>query len=212
MPRAKPPDPGVGGQKHENVRMDFASPGHQSARMQSPASPGRQSAATHAAILRAFTTLALERRYEAIRVSDVIRAANIGRSTFYEHFTGKDAVMLEAIAPILLALATAASGRAARSYVRNMVAHLWDRRALIRPLLDSDAAGAIRRSLSEAIQPHALRTSLTEGDAQIAATGAAAAQLAMLRCWLIGEAPSSIDAMTERMLACSGLVAGGARH
>ncbi|WP_161956836.1 TetR/AcrR family transcriptional regulator [Sphingosinithalassobacter portus] len=175
--------------------------------MQPPASPGRQSAATHAAILRAFTALALERRYEAIRVGDIIRAANIGRSTFYEHFTGKDAVMLEATAPILLALATAASGRAARSYVRNMVAHLWDRRALIRPLLDSEAAGAIRRSLSEAILPHALRAGHAEGDAHIAATGAAAAQLAMLRCWLIGEAPSNIDAMTERMLACSRLVA-----
>ena len=50
----------------------------------------RQVRKTRAALLDAFGRLVLERGYADIRIADVIRQANVGRSTFYEHFRSKD--------------------------------------------------------------------------------------------------------------------------
>lgn len=166
----------------------------------------RRASHARAAILNAFITLAFERRYDAIRVRDLIARASVGKSTFYEHFHGKDDVLLEAMQPVLLALATAASGRAARSYVREMVAHLWERRSVGRPILEAVAAPAIQRRLAEAIEPHVARVAPGDHAPLIAATGIAAAQLAMLRCWLAGRASATVDEITDRLIACSRLL------
>lgn len=163
----------------------------------------RRASRTRTAILDAFTALALERRYDAIRVSDLTMRAGIGKSTFYEHFHSKDNVLLEAMQPVLLALATAASGRAARSYIKEMVRHLWERRSTGRSIMDSMTIPIIQRRLAEAIRPHAVRKGLSSCNSSISAIGIAAAQLAMLRCWLVGQTPSTIDDMTDSLIACS---------
>ncbi len=168
-----------------------------------PAS-ARPVSGTEAAVIDAFVALALDQRYGAIRVADLIARAGVGKSTFYEHFRGKDDVLLAAMHPVLLALATAASGRAARSYVRTMVEHLWERRSIGRPIMDSSAAPVIQRRLADAITAHG-----AGGDgavsASLSAVGIAAAQLAMLRCWLAGHVTATIDAMTDQLIACSRL-------
>lgn len=126
---------------------------------------------TRAAILGAFATLVLERRYDAIRIADLVAAAGVGRATFYEHFRGKDDVLLTAMEPVLLALSTAASGRAARPYVKAMVGRLWDRRSMGRTILNSAAAPAIQRKLAGMIR---LRITVSIAPS-IRATGIAAA-------------------------------------
>lgn len=149
-----------------------------------------------------FRSLAVERRYGAIRATDIIDRAGVGKSTFYDHFRGKNDVLLTALRPILLALATAASGRAARSYVRPVIEHLWEQRAFVRPILDSTAASILQRRLAGAITVHGGRQVDAEG-IPLFAVGIAAAQLAMLRCWLAGHAVATVDVMTEQLIACS---------
>ncbi|MCP9221695.1 TetR/AcrR family transcriptional regulator [Erythrobacter sp. LQ02-29] len=150
----------------------------------------------------ALAALLAERRYEAIRVADIIARAGVGKSTFYEHFRGKDDVLLAAMQPILLALTTAASGRAAHSYIRPMVAHLWERRSIVRPILESTAALPLERRLAEAMATHGGRPA--GGDqTPIQCVGMAAAQLAMLRHWLSGRAVATTEEMTGRLIACS---------
>ncbi len=167
----------------------------------------RRVSRTEAAVVDAFAALACERRYDAIRVADLIARSGVGRSTFYEHFRGKDDVLLVAMRPILLALATAASGRAARTYVRSMVEHLWERRSIARPILDSNAAPILQRRLAHAIARHGGGPA-DAADPPLFAIGVAAAQLAMLRCWLAGHVPATIDVMTDRLVACSRLRPG----
>ena len=167
----------------------------------------RLSSNTETAIIDAFVALALERRYDAIRVADLIVHAGVGKSTFYEHFRGKDDVLLTAMQPILLALATAASGRAARSYVRSVIEHLWERRSVARPIMDSAAASILQRRLADAIARHGGGQANTM-DVPLSAIGIAAGQLAMLRCWLSGHVPATIDAMTDQLIACSWLKEG----
>lgn len=164
----------------------------------------RQPSDTEIAIVDAFRTLAIERRYGAIRVTDIIGRAGVGKSTFYEHFHGKDDVLLTAMRPVLLVLATAASGRAARSYVRPVIEHLWERRSVARPILESTAASILQRRLADAIATHGGRQLDAEG-VPLFAIGIAASQLAMLRCWLAGHVAATFDAMTDQLIACSRL-------
>lgn len=162
---------------------------------------------TRALILRAFVGLVLERRYETIRITDLVAAAGVGKATFYEHFHGKNDVLLTAMHPVLLALSTAASGRAARGYVKETISHLWDNRATARTILNSTAAPHVERKLAGLIRLQIKRTGSADIAPSIRAAGVAAAQLAMLRRWLSGEARCAADEITDRMIDCSRLIA-----
>lgn len=48
-------------------------------------------------ILNAFNQLVLKTNGVSIRVSDIVRQADVGRSTFYEHFPNVESVMQQAL-------------------------------------------------------------------------------------------------------------------
>jgi AcrR family transcriptional regulator len=50
----------------------------------------RRIARTRKSLHDAMLSLILKRNYEAITVEEICEAANVSRSTFYDHFTGKD--------------------------------------------------------------------------------------------------------------------------
>ncbi|MDX8501727.1 TetR/AcrR family transcriptional regulator [Mesorhizobium sp. VK4C] len=50
----------------------------------------RRAARTRKALHQALLTLMLRKGYEALSVQDIIDEADIGRSTFYAHYTGKE--------------------------------------------------------------------------------------------------------------------------
>lgn len=161
---------------------------------------------TRGAILDTFTGLALERRYDKIRIADIVTAAGIGRATFYEHFCNKNDVLLAAMEPVLLVLSTAASGRAAQSYVNDMVSHLWEKRSSARTILNSATAPIIQRQLAGLIRIHVERADTDDIAPSIKAAGIAAAQIAMLRSWLAGEASCTVGEVADQMIGCSRLI------
>lgn len=174
--------------------------------MQPPApSSDPRTRRTRQRILRALTQLALQRRYDSIRIEELVAASGVGRSTFYEHFGSKDAVLLAAMEPILLPLANAAAGRGARAQLRMMAQHLWEQRAAARVLLDSRVAPRLVRALAALIEA---RVALADAGAPptLLARAAAAGQLAMLRMWLTGEAPASPEVIARQLMAFSRLV------
>src|SRR5713226_6853816 len=50
----------------------------------------RRIARTKGMLQHALTSLILKEGYEAITIQDICDAANVGRSTFYAHYTSKD--------------------------------------------------------------------------------------------------------------------------
>lgn len=157
---------------------------------------------TREAVLRAFTELVFERRYETIRTADLIAVAGIGRATFYEHFRGKDEVLLAAMEPILLTLANAAAGRGSKAHVAATLEHVWERRSACRAILTSSAARKIERRLAAMIES---RLDEAAAPTALAAAAAAAAQLAMLRLWVTGEAGCSTGVLALRMITADAL-------
>lgn len=171
--------------------------------------PDPRAQRTRQAILDAFVRLVFERRYDAIRTADLIAAAGVGRATFYEHFRGKEAVLVEVMTPILLPLANAATGRASDAMVRSTLDHIWGRRSVGRVILGGGAvANRLQRRLAEMI---ALRLPDTVEDApkELVAGAIAAAQLTMLRMWIGGEISCPADVLAGRIAACGRLGAVG---
>ncbi|MEP9390353.1 helix-turn-helix domain-containing protein [Mesorhizobium sp. KR9-304] len=66
----------------------------------------RRVARTRTALYDALVRLIRDRDYDAISVEDILREANVGRSTFYAHFTSKDDLLknsLERLKTLLVA-------------------------------------------------------------------------------------------------------------
>lgn len=166
--------------------------------------PDRRVRHTREAMRTAFLRLVFERRYDAIRVTDLIAAAGIGRATFYEHFRGKEDVLLAAMEPILLPMANAAAGRPAEAHLRATLDHVWQQRAVGRIILDSSAGRRLQQRLADMIAAK-LPVSPGTPPAAMLAAAAAAAQLAMLRLWLAGTAWCPAEALARQMMECARL-------
>lgn len=54
----------------------------------------RRSARSRKALSEAFVSLLLEKPYPRISIQDIVDRADVGRSTFYEHFENKEQLML----------------------------------------------------------------------------------------------------------------------
>ena len=50
----------------------------------------RRAARTRKALHLALLSLILRKGYEATTIQDIVDEANVGRSTFYDHYTGKE--------------------------------------------------------------------------------------------------------------------------
>jgi len=149
---------------------------------------------TRAAILGAFTQLLFSRRYDAIRATDLIAAAGVGRSTFYEHFRGKDEVLLAATGPILQTLAAAAQ-------VRAMLDHVWKQRSFARRVLDGRTGRKLEARLAAMIAAR-LEPGATSA---LRSAAAAAAQWTMLRLWLAGTIACPSAELASHIKACARL-------
>jgi AcrR family transcriptional regulator len=72
----------------------------------------RRSLRTRQMLMGALGELLREKRYDSITVQEIVDRANIGRSTFYAHFTDKDDVLVDGVHRMLAGLDTDAAGTA----------------------------------------------------------------------------------------------------
>jgi len=151
---------------------------------------------------QAIFSLMTERRYDDIRVADIIERAGVARSTFYEHFAGKDDAVVKCMAFLLGILAGCVDEASNEAEVRRTLEHFWENRRLARPLLVGRPHGRIARSLADLI---ATRLSAIKGTSRLAPRLVAAqlseGMLALLVGWLLGEASASTEALASMMRA-----------
>lgn len=157
----------------------------------------RRARKTRKAILDAFNALFLERRQRRIRVGDVVAQAGVGRSTFYEHFSGAEQLHMAALGKPFAILADAAAGQGDAEAIARLLAHFWENRQRARESLTGRTGDHALRLLASFVEerlpePLALPP-------RLAAQQLAAATLAPLRLWLLGEAPSTPDRLAETL-------------
>ena len=150
-----------------------------------PADPRVQR--TRTSLLAAFNRLFLEHGYEAITPAGIAAEAGVGRSTFYEHHAGKEALLRHSVTPLLRPLADAAAGSEALS-LEGVLRHFWSNRRLAARLLADRPGRIIRDELAE-LMTRALQANGTTSaiPLPLLATGLAASQLALIEAWLSGR-------------------------
>jgi AcrR family transcriptional regulator len=149
----------------------------------------RQARKTRGAILSAFHDLVLERRYSAIRVADIIHRANVGRSTFYDHFGDKDDLLRQSMTGILSVLADTINDNYDTKRLQMILDHFRENLPLVRGMLNGESCPEVVRVLSGLIEERMVArrkaSGLTTGiPVELAATQVAEALLGLVRAWL----------------------------
>jgi AcrR family transcriptional regulator len=187
----------------------------------------RRVARTRTMLQQAHISLILEKGYEATTVDDICNAANVGRSTFYAHYTGKDDLRRSGLEYLRQELV----GRQAEALARSenvgdrslgfslaMFEHARDHVDLYKALVGGRggaiALGAIRQILSDLVSSElAASTGGKSADVvsrELAVQYIVGAFMAVMTWWLDGGAklpPRRIDGMFRR-LATHGMVQG----
>ena len=176
---------------------------------------------TRAMLQHALTSLILKKGYEATTIQDICDAANVGRSTFYAHYTSKDDLKRSGFEHLRKELvdrqryAQAAPGDIkdrSLGFSLTMFEHARDHIDLYRALVGGRGGtvslGQIRQMLSDLVRNEfAATVGKNSADIiprELAVQYVVGAYMAVLTWWLDGGAklpPKRIDAMFRRLAA-----------
>ena len=149
-----------------------------------------RTARTRRALVGAFDRLFLSRGRRPAAASEIAAEADVGRSTFYEHYQSADALYLEALKRPLAGLADAAAGRGDPAALEPLLAHVWEQRRHARETLAGRLRPRVGTLFADLVEERLDGTSFSIVPRMAARTLAEAA-LAPLTAWLTGEAPAS---------------------
>ena len=134
--------------------------------------------------------MVLSRRYDDITVREIVAEAGVARSTFYDHYPDKRAVLLASMEHIINTLTQCAAGNASRDQVEQLVNHLWKNRSLGRRIFQSNASRPLIGALAESIQQ-------ATGQTQLASSALANGYIGTLTSWFSGELSAPTDTVTD---------------
>jgi AcrR family transcriptional regulator len=176
----------------------------------------RRAARTRKALHGALMSLILSKGYEAITVQDIIDEADVGRSTFYAHYTGKEDLLRSGFQTLRSELAAAQAAGAGTDgardeplgFSRAMFEHAGAYRDIFQALVGGRgsviAVNEIRRILSEIVRNELSGVAEDEGIPQeVRVQFIVGAFLTVLTWWLERKArpaPAQVDALFRRLV------------
>jgi AcrR family transcriptional regulator len=162
----------------------------------------RPQGATKRALVDAFVQLVLERRYDQLKVRDIIARAGVGRSTFYEHYDGKDDLLKAGLSGPFGVLADLVTNRHDPALLQATVEHFWEHRRIGNALFGGPPRGLVTRTLAALIERRlkeiARRRSLPL-PASLLAVQIAGGQVALISAWLAGQGSARPDAIAAAL-------------
>jgi len=157
----------------------------------------RRTQRTRAAVVDAFRDLVLNEGYDAITPTRLAAAANIGRSTFYEHFASVDEVLGFSMTRLMAPLVAATLAPRLDPAAIGIVQHFWDNRKIAKAMLAGGARPVVLNILVEQFEAGLTRLRVELGvttpaaPPRLAAAHLAAGTIAILETWLGGRAPGT---------------------
>ena len=158
--------------------------------------PDRRIARTRQDVVAAFRALLFERGYARVTVRGIIERANIGRSTFYEHFQNKEEVLHETLAFVLTPLADTIAANRSQASLEMVVEHMWESRAQTAVILLGPSRPVVHRFLAALFEERIASLRARRRDAvpllpvRHIAAYLAESQLALVSTWLGDDACS----------------------
>lgn len=175
----------------------------------------RRVARTRSMLQDALIALIPERGYALVTVEDICRKANVGRSTFYTHYTGKDELRSATIDAHLQSLtqehelSTEPTCDRMFHFSLPMFEHAYAFRSLHHALLASSGDSIhdeLRERIRRAVRHELAEKSLVEAGilTEFAVQFVSGAFLSVLAWWIVTNAdllPGHIDELFQRMAA-----------
>ena len=157
----------------------------------------RRVARTRAALIAAFDHLVLSRRGPKIRVADIVEKANVGRSTFYDHYSSADDIHMAALARPFATLADAAAGIGDAAALAPLLAHFWENRQRARQTLDGRTGEKTARMLAGLVAERLPDDNALNIPRVLAARQLGDAALSPVHGWITAEASCTPQALAD---------------
>jgi AcrR family transcriptional regulator len=168
--------------------------------------PDRRTERTRSALKAAFVGEVLSRSYDDISVEDIVKRANVGRSTFYMHYKSKDDLLRDSISRPSSVLAVIVGGDVAIDIVAPQLAHFHEQRTRngtffrdpIRRIWVKRLAEMIEPRLTKLARATRAQPSLPLG---LIAMQIAENQIALVTNWLTLKPGIAAPLMAEALIA-----------
>ncbi|MFI4967335.1 MAG: TetR/AcrR family transcriptional regulator [Gammaproteobacteria bacterium] len=160
--------------------------------MKEAAKPDKRVEQTLQALFGAFFELVLSTPYDDIRVDDIIARSGVGRSTFYEHFKGKDDILAASVKHPFAALADAMRSRDNTAELVMLLDHFWENRGIAPGIFTGTGRRVCVDALVELIEERFKQDRVESPNPllippRMAATQIAESLLAPVSAWVLGE-------------------------
>jgi AcrR family transcriptional regulator len=157
---------------------------------------------THKLLADALVVLAQQRGYDSVTIRDITEYADISYSTFFRHYTDKDALLLDLIQNTVAELrAVIGEDHQAKISGNVLFTHVSDNQALYRALLGGLNSSAIFQRIQEVIVGEVSPNIDVDEEGiiprEIKANHIAASVLALVKWWLDHDTPYSPERMGE---------------
>ena len=155
---------------------------------------------TKSLVFDAFFEMVQTSRYDELKTKDIIAKADIGRSTFYEHFLDKDDLLRQSLEYPMSIFAAALTGNENHNDLMFMLTHFWERRVFARVILRHPTREVVDDCLRELILSNMRSVHLSkETDVHADACFLASGFLKFLNEWLVGRLSLTIEAMCKHI-------------
>lgn len=156
---------------------------------------------TQEALRTAFRELFFAHGFDAISIADIAQRADVGRSTFYKHFEGKEDLLARSLSPFLEVIAQACVSVAEPPGLIRVVEHFWENRRHARTVFAGGSLVLMTRILAGQIEDRLPRPPCGSSGvpANLAACQLATAQLTLLTQWLLGRGACSPAVLASAM-------------
>jgi AcrR family transcriptional regulator len=173
----------------------------------------RRTQRTRRDLMSAFIQLVLTRGYAAITTAEISRRANIGRSTFYLHYAGKQQLLEESLKHPSAGLAACVGGEVTAQQLLPLLEHFRSQRAVNRVFFESPIRQLWVTSLAALVEPRLVRTRAAGPQLRIprslAALVVAEMQIGLVTHWLTGSAPVKAEAVADQLICGTRALVGG---
>lgn len=149
------------------------------------------------AIHTAFSGLFFERGLGGFNVSDMIAAADIARSTFYQHYSSKEDVLSTLITPMLHPIALCAWSEEPPAPLVHISQHIWENRRKAMPIFEEPAKSVLIRQLADLIESQGSR--LNAAPTRLVSMSLARFAFGMLEEWQSGRHRCSPGVFADTM-------------
>lgn len=169
----------------------------------SAAKPDRRVERTRVALLQAFIDLVLSQGYDSTTVDAVAARANVGRSTFYVHFRGKEDILKHSMGFPNRELARALDADTTAEQLVPILEHFHTQRRINRVFFEAPVRNLWIRQLAALIEAKLAQRRCPSPllPVSLVAMQVAEFQVGLSEKWLSGRHPLKPLAIAEAMLA-----------